>query len=49
MRNQEEVEKMFEATKNKLGEIQDSERTANSLQESRESADLSILSGMNEK
>lgn len=49
MRNQEEVERMSEATKKELDEILDSERTGDSLQESRRlvlSAQLSILTWM---
>ncbi len=49
MRSQEEVEKMFEATKKELEKILDSERTGESLQEAGRlmlSAQLGILSWM---
>jgi hypothetical protein len=47
MRTDEEFKKMFDITKKELDEILDSERTGDSLQESRRlvlSAQLSILS-----
>jgi hypothetical protein len=46
MRSQEEVEKMFEATKKQLDEILDAPRTADSLQEAKRlmlSAQLGML------